>query len=76
MTQTIGTCSICGGAVTVPTIFHSVVPPVPTCSSCGATARASGPVVPMEPRAPVRTVTVGGADVLVNGWPAGMTSRL
>lgn len=49
MKTTLGTCSCCGGPVTVPTIWHGVVPPVPTCEQCGATARASGPVIPMEP---------------------------
>lgn len=48
MTRTLGTCSLCGGAVTVPTVFHSVHPPTPTCSSCGATAAAHGPVIPMR----------------------------
>lgn len=48
---TIGTCSICSGPVTVPTFYHSVVPPVPTCRSCGATKRENhGPVIDMEPR--------------------------
>lgn len=48
----IGSCSLCGGAVTVPTIWHGIVPPTPTCSSCGATKRAAhGPVIPMEKKA-------------------------
>jgi hypothetical protein len=47
----VGTCSICGGRVTVPTVWHSVVPAVPTCRSCGATAAQNpGPIVPMVPR--------------------------
>lgn len=48
--QTVGTCGNCGGAVQVDTIFHSVVPPRPQCSSCYAYAAEShGPVIPMEP---------------------------
>lgn len=50
MTTTIGTCSCCGGRVSVPAVFFSVVPPVPTCESCGATKRDHGPVVDMAPR--------------------------
>ena len=47
----VGRCSICGGNVTLPTYFASIIPPVPTCQSCGATAaRPELPVVPMEPR--------------------------
>lgn len=50
MNTTIGTCSRCGGRVSVPTIWHGVVPPIPTCESCGATkAQPHGPVVPMDP---------------------------
>jgi hypothetical protein len=47
---TIGSCSLCGGPVTVPELWGGSVPPVPRCRSCGATARMPfGPVVPMEP---------------------------
>lgn len=48
----IGTCGLCGGRVTVPTVFMSIIPPTPTCESCGAQV-AEGPVLPMKP-APVR----------------------
>lgn len=48
--QTVGTCGNCGGAVQVPMIFHSVVPPRPQCSRCYAyAAEDHGPVIPMEP---------------------------
>lgn len=48
---TIGTCSICSGPVTVPTIWHGVIPPTPTCRKCGAIKAADyGPVIKMEPR--------------------------
>lgn len=48
-TQTIGTCSLCGGAVTLPIVWHGIVPPAATCSSCGAVAAQHGPVIPMRP---------------------------
>jgi hypothetical protein len=47
----IGTCSICGGDVTVPHIWHGVRPPTPTCDSCGAVkVKDKGSVIPMQPR--------------------------
>lgn len=50
MNKTVGTCSNCGGRVTLPTYFYSTVPPVPTCQGCGATqAQPHGPVIPMGP---------------------------
>ncbi len=59
--NTIGTCSKCGGAVQVPVSWGSTIPPVPTCATCGATAKAShGPVIPTEvdpkmiPKSPMR----------------------
>lgn len=63
----VGSCSLCGGAVTAPTYWHSVIQPVPTCKSCGAT-KAVGPVIPMTPRNPYR-----GADFVV-GDPVEITS--
>lgn len=50
MNKVIGTCSLCGGQVCVPTIYHSVVPPRPQCVRCGAVAKRTGPVIEMEPR--------------------------
>ena len=44
----VGTCSLCGGSVAVDTMFHSTVPPTPTCEGCGARAKARGPVIDME----------------------------
>lgn len=49
MKKTIGTCGNCGGRVTIPDVFWSVVPPEPTCESCSAVARSSLPVIKMEP---------------------------
>lgn len=45
--QTIGTCSLCGGPVTLPLAWYSVTPPVATCSRCGAVQAQHGPVIPM-----------------------------
>ncbi len=60
--QTIGTCSICGGPVTVPTVFWSIVPPSPTCAQCGAVA-SHGPVIPMRAAPRYRTST--GTSLIV-----------
>ena len=47
--QTIGVCSLCGGAVTQHTgPWYGVFPPVPTCMSCGAVAAPPQQVIPME----------------------------
>jgi hypothetical protein len=46
----LGSCSICGGPVVVPTAYWSVIAPIPECASCGAIkADTHGPVVPMVP---------------------------
>ena len=58
--KTIGTCSLCGGAVVVPTAFHSMNPPIPQCVRCKATPRhAHGPVIEMQP-SPQRAATQQG----------------
>lgn len=44
----VGTCGKCGGIVTVPTIWHGIYPPVPTCNSCGATVKNNLPTLPMN----------------------------
>ncbi len=49
MKRTVGRCGNCGGVVTVPTAFMSVNPPIPTCESCGATAKTQGPTISMNP---------------------------
>lgn len=49
METVLGECSICGGSVTVPTVWMGISPPTPSCKSCGATARpAGGRVIPMR----------------------------
>src|SRR5690606_4841625 len=42
-----GTCSLCGGRVTVPTVWMGINPPDPTCEQCGA--MCYGPVIDMRP---------------------------
>lgn len=45
----VGICGECGGYVTVPWVFMSVCPPVPTCAKCGRKAKdTSLPVLPMK----------------------------
>lgn len=49
----VGTCSICGGYVSVQSPCHGVTPLTPTCQKCGAYAKQSYPMlpeIPMEPR--------------------------
>jgi hypothetical protein len=47
----VGACSLCGGPVTVPAAWMSVLPPVPHCERCGATPKNGlGPIIDMEPR--------------------------
>lgn len=58
-TQTLGTCSICGGRVTVPLVWWGIIPPEPTCQSCGAHAKDHGPVIDMTPS---RTITTTGTE--------------
>lgn len=52
----VGKCGHCGGIVTVPTMWHSVNPPIPECESCGAQVdqTANMPTLPMKPK-PQRT---------------------
>lgn len=47
--RVVGTCGNCGGRVVEPAFYHCVIPPVPTCESCGATVAVHGPVLPMNP---------------------------
>lgn len=59
--NTVGTCSLCGGRVSVPRRWAGVTPPIPTCESCGATPRhPHGPVIEM--RWPRETRTNNGVD--------------
>lgn len=46
----VGTCSLCSGAVTVPSIWMGIYPPTPKCSACGAHPKnPHGPTIEMEP---------------------------
>ena len=52
MDITVGTCSLCGGRVTIPQSYMSTVPPIPTCQSCYATkAEPYGRIIHMKPAA-------------------------
>jgi hypothetical protein len=66
MDQTVGTCSLCGGRVTVPFAWMGVIPPTPKCASCGAHAASHGPVIPMV--APVRATPVVPAPSWFIDW--------
>ncbi len=45
----VGTCSKCGGTVTIPGVWMGTPPPVPQCYSCGATKKNPyGAVIEME----------------------------
>lgn len=49
MKRQVGICSLCGGSVSVPAAWLSVVPAMPTCDVCGATkCKSQSPVIPME----------------------------
>lgn len=54
MSYVLGSCSICGGDVTMPNAWYSTKPPVPTCASCGAKAKPSLPVIEMQPGKPAK----------------------
>ncbi len=51
--QMVGTCSLCGGPVTVHSPWFCVIPDTPTCQRCGATAAPHGPTIPMVPSRPL-----------------------
>lgn len=45
----IGTCGICGGPVSIPSVWFGTVPPDAACERCGARPKNQyGPVLPME----------------------------
>lgn len=48
MNKVIGSCSLCGGPVVAPDVWYGINLPTPTCVQCGAKARPSGPVIPMQ----------------------------
>jgi hypothetical protein len=55
--RTIGSCSLCGGAVRVPLVWMSIFAPTAECADCGALGSGNGPVIPMKQALPVRTYT-------------------
>lgn len=70
----IGSCSLCGGAVRVPAVWHGVIPPTPTCERCGAIAApAQAPVIPMVPRGNYRVSFTDGTSLY---YPSGPHSKV
>lgn len=55
MQRVIGTCSLCGGRVTLPEFWWGTTPPVPTCECCGGVKADHGPVIDMKPAPRQRT---------------------
>lgn len=69
MSQTIGTCSLCGGRVCTRESLSSGPLP-PACASCGAIAAMHGPLVPMVPAAKPATPPVYVQPIYYGpGWP-------
>jgi hypothetical protein len=67
--RAVGVCSICGGTVTVPSVWMGVIPPVPTCNRCRATQAEALPVLPMVPAPPpTRLVQVTESSSSTGGW--------
>jgi len=69
MDNIVGTCSICGGAVSAPEVWHGIFPPQQTCQQCGAVAAFNGPVIPMIPSTPYKDKTTTGNNLDEHeGW--------
>ena len=43
-----GKCNLCGGLVTVPSMWGGIIPPTPVCQKCGATAKPVKPINPFD----------------------------
>lgn len=65
--RVIGTCSLCGGQVCVPTMWGAIIPPTPTCQQCGAVAASHGPLIPM--RQPEQKLYKFGKTTTTGDWP-------
>lgn len=66
----IGTCSICGGPVCVPQMWHSIQQPIPACARCGAIQACTfGPVIEMQPLK--QCVSVWTTDFVIDGTSEG-----
>jgi hypothetical protein len=59
--QHVGRCSCCGGSVTLPIMWQSIVTPKATCESCGAVADVGGPVIPTTKPEPSSLAERAGA---------------
>lgn len=69
MNDIIGTCSICGGEVVGPRIWHGIMPPPINCSRCGAVPMENTPVIPMmpAPRGIGHIITTTGTNIEIRG---------
>jgi hypothetical protein len=69
MYQVIGTCSLCGGRVSVGRWGFVALPA--SCESCGAVAAMHGPVIPMVPRSAAVYVPVQVSPTVAPAapWP-------
>jgi len=57
----IGTCGICGGAVSIHSVWFGAIPPDVHCERCGAVPKNQyGPVLPMEQ---ARQYTIEAAEL-------------
>lgn len=65
----IGSCSICGGSVTIHEMWGATIPDIPRCEDCGAVkADPPGPTIPMRPtQGPGLWIA---PKITVNGVPA------
>lgn len=68
--QIIGTCSICGGPVCVPTVWGSICQPIPQCFRCSAIKNDNyGPIIDMKPVqqcVSVWTTTTSSTEYILN----------
>lgn len=48
--QVLGECGNCGGSVVVPTVWHGIYPPKPSCTSCGSTPKSNNKPIQMNPK--------------------------
>lgn len=60
MDRVLGKCSLCGGLVTLPEAWCATIPPVPTCTNCGAHEKTKLPTIEMEGASPGRARQLAG----------------
>lgn len=63
----IGVCNLCGGKVSTRLVWHGIIPPPPTCESCGATiAQFATPMGPL----PILNMRTYGPVVTIKHTPS------